>query len=231
MYSLPAIEPDIYEDNNEVNNAWELPVAFAANSAHVTTLGSNCHVGNDYDYYKIDLPAGYAYTIVPRLQDSYNSDDGNTYTLDGIFSMSPDGVDWTDTYDDVLDGNVVSLENGGSVYFMVSPYFTGETGTYLLDMTIDRSPSSAVKDNELTNQIRVYPNPAREHVMIDLSAFNGNLQKIEMVDATGHQVISTVLSPKGKTVDLSVSNVSEGIYFVRIYTDNGIVTKKIIIGN
>jgi hypothetical protein len=226
-----GIQPDVYEDNNEVNSAWELPVTFSANSAHVSSTGSNCHVGNDYDYYKIDLPAGYSYTVVPRLQDSYSSDDGNTYTLDALFSMSPDGVDWTDTYDDVLDGSVVSLENGGPVYFMVSPYFTGETGTYLLDMTIERSPSSAVKENVLTSQISVYPNPAREHVMIDLSAFSGSLQKIELVDATGHQVISPVLSPSGKSVDLSLNNLSEGIYFVRVYTDKGIVTKKLIIRN
>jgi hypothetical protein len=226
-----GIQPDIFEENNEVNNAWELPVNFAANSAHVTSTGSNCHVGNDYDYYQIDLPPGYSYTIVPRLQDSYSSDDGNTYTLDALFSMSPDGEQWTDTYDDVLDGNVISLEDGGPVYFMVSPYFTGETGTYLLDMTIERSPSSAVKENEFTSQIRVYPNPAREHVMIDLDGFNGKLQKIEMSDATGQQVISPLLSPAGKSVDLSVNNLSEGIYFVRIYSDKGILTRKIIIKN
>jgi hypothetical protein len=225
-----GIPPDAYEENNVVNNAYELPVTFSANSAHVTSTGSNCHIGNDYDYYKIDLPPGYSYTIVPRLQDSYSSDDGNTYTLDAIFSMSPDGEQWTDTYDDVVDG-VITLEDGGPVYFKVSPYFTGETGTYLLDMTVERSPSSGLKDNAFTSQIRVYPNPAREHVMIGLDAFNGVMQKIEVLDATGHQVISPVLSPSGKSVDLSVNNLSEGIYFVRMYTDKGIVTRKIIIKN
>jgi hypothetical protein len=225
-----GISPDAYEDNNVVNNAYELPVNFSSNTAHVTSTGSNCHVGNDYDYYKIDLPSGYSYTIVPRLQDSYSSNDGNTYTLDALFSMSPDGEQWTDTYDDVVDG-VITLEDGGPGYFMVSPYFTGETGTYLLDMTITKSPSSAVKDNGFTSQIRVYPNPAREHVTIDLDAFNGKMQKIELVDATGQQVISPVLSPSGKSVELSLNNLSEGIYFVRIYTDKGIATRKIIIKN
>ncbi len=226
-----GVIPDAYEQNDVVENAWELPVTFSANSAHVTSLGSNCHVGNDYDFYKIDLPSGYAYTIIPRLQDAYSSDDGNTYTLDAIFTMSPDGVEWTDTYDDVLGDQVISLEDGGPVYFMVSPYFTGETGTYLLDMTIERSPSSAVRENALTSQIRVYPNPAREHVRVDLDAFSGKLQKIEMVDATGQQVISPMLSPAGKSVDLSVSSLPEGIYFVRLYTDQGMLIRKIIIKN
>ncbi len=225
-----GIEPDKYEANDVVNDAHELQVSFAADAAHVFSDGSNCHVGNDYDYYKIDLPSGYAYTIVPRLQDAYNSDDGNTYTLDALFSMSPDGEEWTETYDDVLDDEVIYLEDGGPVYFIVSPYFTGETGTYLLDMTIERSPSTAVKD-AFTSQIRVYPNPAREHVFIDLNAFSGKLQKIELVDATGQQVINAVDSPAGKYVDLPLNNLSDGIYFVRLYTDMGIVTRKIIIEN
>ena len=36
----------------------KLPVTFSSNTADVSTPGSNCHVGNDYDYYKIDLPVG-----------------------------------------------------------------------------------------------------------------------------------------------------------------------------
>jgi hypothetical protein len=225
-----GIQPDAYEDNNVVENAFELPVNFPSNSVRITSAGSNCHVGNDYDFYKIDMPAGYSYTITPRLQDSYSSDDGNAYTLDAIFSMSPDGTNWTDTYDDIVDG-VITLDNGGPVYFLVSPYFTGETGTYTLDMTIERAPASAVKDNAITSRIRVYPNPAREHVMVDLDAFSGHLQKIELVDATGQQVISPVLSPSGNSVDISLANLSEGVYFVRMYTDKGIVTRKIILKN
>lgn len=224
-------QPDRYEQNNAAENAWELPVSFTANSAHVITDGSNCHVGNDYDYYKLDLPSGYAYTIVPRLQDAYSNDDGNTYTLDAIFTMSPNGVDWTDTYDDVLDGEVVYLEDGGLVYFMVSPFFTGETGTYLLDMTIERSPSTGVKENASTGMIRVYPNPAREHVMVDLGTFSGKMQKIELVDAAGQQVMSPLLAPAGKSVDLPVNSLAEGVYFIRMYTDKGILTRKIIIRN
>jgi hypothetical protein len=223
-----ALQPDIYEPNNDVTETRELPVTFSNDAAHVTTPGSNCHVGNDYDYYKIDLPAGYQYTINPRLQDSYNSDDGNTYTLDAIFSMSPDGVQWSDAYDDIVNSPVV-LTNGGTLYFMVSPYFTGETGTYLLDIKISRSTPSAVINQAASDLVRVYPNPARDHVWIDLSKFNGQVQQIELLDATGQQVIHRLWSPADKSVNLDLNTISEGIYFVRLYTDKGLLTKKIII--
>ena len=57
------------------------------------------------------------YIISPRLQDSYSSDDGNTYTLDALFSLSPDGEQWSDTYDDVLDGSILPLKTADQSIF------------------------------------------------------------------------------------------------------------------
>jgi hypothetical protein len=223
-----VIQPDSYEDNNTVGESRDLPVNLSNNTAHITTPGTNCHTGNDYDYFKIDLPEGYDYSISARLQDSYSSNDGNTYSLDALFSFSADGTTWSDTYDDVMDGNIIK-NGGGTVYFMVSPYFTGETGTYLLDMNVSRSPSTSVKDNELADLIRVYPNPAHDMIWIDLSAFHGGVDQIELVNAEGQQVISPVEDPLGKTIKVSVENLPGGLYFLKLHTDKGIITKKTII--
>jgi hypothetical protein len=223
-----ALLPDIYEENNTVGNSWDIPVNFVNNQVHVMTSGSNCHEGNDYDYYKIDLPAGYNYTISPRLQDSYSSDDGNTYTLDALFTLSPDGEQWTDTYDDIMNGDV-TLENGGPVYFLVSPYFTGETGTYLLDMTISRSPASALTDNDVSNLIHIYPNPAIDHVWIDLTGFNGQVNKIEVINGKGQHVLEPLINPVEKSFNMDLKNLPGGIYLIRLNTDKGILSKKIII--
>jgi hypothetical protein len=223
-----GVPPDIYEDNNATQDAYDLPVSFSQNTAHVTTDGSNCHVGTDYDYYKIDLPAGYAYTIAPRLQDSYNSNDGNVYTLDALFSASLDGDQWSDAFDDVPDG-VIELNNGGTVYFMVSPYFTGETGNYLLDMHITRGSSSGIKDPSSDASLKVYPNPARDLVNISTESFHGTIRKIEVVDAAGNPVLYPATETSGSIVNVSLNSLPDGVYGLRIYTDDGISTKKIII--
>lgn len=112
--------------------------SFSGNSATVNTTGSNLHNSSDIDYYKINLNSGYNYTITPRLHDSYNSGNGNTYSADGKFAYSTDGVNWTEFYDDIMGGNI-SIENGGTVYFCVTPYYEGNIGTYLLSIGITRT--------------------------------------------------------------------------------------------
>ena len=134
----PSLTPDIYEPNNTQNAAYNLPLVFSGNTFAKSTDGSNIHIGNDYDYYKIELPAGFSYAVSSRIHDSYNSDNGQEYTLDGLLSYSIDGTNWSDAFDDIITDNMV-VNNGGTVYFKVSPYFTGNTGTYLLDVKITRS--------------------------------------------------------------------------------------------
>lgn len=140
--TIQVVDPepvaDIYEINNTVGQAFNLPVTFSGNTAKTTTPGSTCHKGTDYDYYKVVLPAGYNYTINARIHDTYNSGNGQTYTFDGLASYSTDGTTWSDAFDDVIS-TPITVNGGGTVYFFVSPYFTGETGTYLFDASITRT--------------------------------------------------------------------------------------------
>ena len=69
-------------------------------------------------------------------------------------------------------------------------------------------------------QVTVYPNPAANMVQV---AFAGNIININVYDVLGKEIIST----KQKNVD--VSSLQEGVYFVEIKTNDGIVTKKIIV--
>ncbi len=140
MVQASSIQPDKYEVNNAVGQSYNLPLTFNNNNAAVNTVSSNCHVGTDYDYYKLNLPVGYNYVITARLHDSYNSANGIVYSLDALFSYSKDAVTWSDTYDDVMPANIV-VNGGGVVYFDVAPYFTGTTGTYLLDIQVSRIPA------------------------------------------------------------------------------------------
>ncbi|MFM8486623.1 MAG: hypothetical protein ACKOCH_09825, partial [Bacteroidota bacterium] len=96
----PLLAPDIYESNNTQNSASNLPLAFSSNTANIVTSGSNNHVGTDYDYYKVFFPAGYSYKVTPRVHDSYNSGNGQTYTNDVLFSYNLNGT-WSDAFDDV----------------------------------------------------------------------------------------------------------------------------------
>lgn len=154
VYVAPEpVYADPYEPNNSQSLAHLFTPSFSGNSATVNTTGSNLHNGSDIDYYKINLNSGYNYTITPRLHDSYNSGNGNTYSVDGKFAYSTDGVNWSEFYDDVMSGNI-SIDNGGTVYFCVIPYYDGSIGTYLLGASITRSQIT----NNYTVSVTANPN-------------------------------------------------------------------------
>ena len=137
--------PDPYEPNDTPEQAYSLPVSFTNNTAVVKTTGSDFHTASDIDYYKIDLPSGYNYSLTARLHDSCHSDDGNTYTVDGKFNYSMDGSRWSNFFDDLMQGNII-MQDGGTVYFLVVPYFEGYLGSYLLEITVERAPKGNSAD-------------------------------------------------------------------------------------
>jgi len=119
-----------------------------------------------------------------------------------------------------MSGNI-TVTNGGTIYFKVAPYYQGNTGTYLLDMSFTRTTINAIENIELGNQLSIYPNPVSSELRVSSEYLKINA--IEITDLTGKIVLVS-----NKT-DINVSNLSNGTYLVNIHSDKGIVTKKIIV--
>lgn len=133
---------DMYESNNTVSTAYALTPIFTDDMAEVNTNGANFHNSTDMDYFKIILPSGYSYQIMPVLQDFYYNDD-ITYSVDAKFYASNDAISWSNAIDN--DGSMMNpntpmtqLYDGGVVYFKVLPSFDGDLGTYSLHVYISR---------------------------------------------------------------------------------------------
>ncbi|HNQ67845.1 MAG TPA: C10 family peptidase [Bacteroidales bacterium] len=223
----PSMSADIYETNNIESTAYNLSLNFSGGTANKQTNGSNFHIGSDLDYYKLVLPTGYNYSISARLHDSYNSDNGQTYTGDAMFSYKKNST-WSDNFDDIMPTNI-SVSNGGTILFNVAPYFVGGTGTYLLDMSITRT--TELNSNSLNEQsISVYPNPATKDFYIIFSDLNLKINSIKMFDCSGREVsefdLPEYLDPK---IYCSIGDIKDGLYFIQITTEKGIVSKPIVI--
>ena len=215
------IQPDQYEENNTESKAYNFNASFSNNSATVKTTGSNFHVGNDIDFYKITLPAGYKYTLTPRLHDSDNSGNGNNYSVDALFAYKIGNSAWSETYDNVMPNNI-TITNGGTIYFKVAPYFSGNSGTYLLDIPIKRTSTTNIDNNNIETNINVFPNPTKDEIYIK-SEFQ--IQKVEIYNLTG----SLVITENNFLGKISVAALSQGVYTVKIYTNNCVSIEKIVI--
>ncbi|MEI6750465.1 MAG: C10 family peptidase [Bacteroidota bacterium] len=227
---LPApLSPDIYENNNTVTVSYNLTLSYSGNSAHKTTAGSNMHNSTDQDYYKIVLPTGYNYTISARVHDSYNSGNGQTYTNDVLFTYRINSGAWSTTYDDIMP-NTIST-GPATVYFHVSPYFTGTTGTYLLDLTVTRTSTSDIEEHSVQNeQVSIYPNPAQNTINIFLKSFETSEQHVSIVNTIGQIVYSetwVVNSDLIKPID--VGNLSNGLYIFTIDDGKALLKKPFVV--
>lgn len=110
----------------------------------------------------------------------------------------------------------VTLQNGVQYYLMVDGYqnFPGE---FCLEFT--RQSTVSVSESELLS-IDVYPNPTENNI-----SWNGvNAQTAEIYDNAGRVVIS-VSQPNGR-VDLS--NLIEGVYILKVFTNEGTYTSRVI---
>jgi hypothetical protein len=72
----------------------------------------------------------------------------------------------------------------------------------------------------------VFPNPAKDFV--NVHNYNKiSIHKIDILDLTGRLVQSVQVIEQQQNI-IYLNNLSSGAYFMRIYTDKGVVNKKII---
>ena len=83
--------------------------------------------------------------------------------------------------------------------------------------------NSGVEDF-LTNSVTLYPNPADE--VVNVQCKMNNVQSVEVIDVFGKVV--NILNVTDNTTRINVSGLASGIYFVRVTTEVGIVTKSFV---
>ena len=154
--------------------------------------------------YFTDTNTGYAvgaYTIVKTI------DGGNTWT-------------------DLSSGIKVYL---WSVYFtkINTGYAVGNAGTIL--KTINGGEVVSIKETKLQESTyNIYPNPANNKITI---AHSGNLAEeaiISIFDIKGEQIMYNKFQNQNR-FEMDVSTLTKGIYFVKIQTNSGIKSKKLVI--
>ena len=71
----------------------------------------------------------------------------------------------------------------------------------------------------------IYPNPTDGKLKIDNKELK--IKSIEIFNTIGQPLLSipSIMSPE---IEIDISHLTDGLYFLRIKTENGIITKKLI---
>jgi bilirubin oxidase len=96
----------------------------------------------------------------------------------------------------------------------------GMMGQFVVESTL------SVEENELSNKLKVYPNPAKNTIYIAIEG-GLNIDTIEIINQLGSVVLDKKINFNEDSIQ--IEGLSKGIFFLKIYVDSLSTTKKIII--
>ena len=118
------------------------------------------------------------------------------------------------------------LSGVGTLYdrVVLFPGWGVTSGTYYVDNIEQGTASGIGMDEQNSNLLTLAPNPANDFVCISINATNAHFS---IVSLTGQLVANGILT-EGQNA-LSTANLSNGIYMVRVSSDEGTSVQKLIV--
>ncbi len=89
--------------------------------------------------------------------------------------------------------------------------------------TLEEEIPDGISNYDLDKSVSLYPNPTSDRVTISAQ---GMMESVSMYDVYGKLISTMKVNDTNATVDLS--SYASGVYFARITTENGVVTKRIV---
>jgi hypothetical protein len=153
----------------------------------------------------------------PGMQEFYlvktdNNGNSGCYEGDPSFTVT--------TPSTIVSTASPSVSNGGLEFNQL---------TIINDSCLTTVLCSSVGVDELVNEnkIDIFPNPASSAFTISYVRFT--ISNIEMYNVIGEKVFSQPVTQNQKQVTISVTDFSPGIYFAKLVSEQGFVTRKIVV--
>ncbi len=168
--------------------------------------------GNDPDFFKLEIQKYSNGVLAPQVVEFYLAD----YRFeDNSEDYIVDDWQWVD---------LTSLGNVDSLHFTLSSTDVGDFGIntplfFSIDnLEIGTEISTNTDNLELmTNQLRVYPNPAISEITLALPKI-ASASNLQIFDGLGREVLHQVINPAQNSIDISSLDV--GTYFLQVRAIN-----------
>ncbi|MBO7490892.1 MAG: fibronectin type III domain-containing protein [Bacteroidales bacterium] len=132
---------------------------------------------------------------------------------------------WSTSIANATTYTLTDLEANVTYEFKVEAHCTN-------GLTSDASNSVTIQTDDvgvqswLEKSVTLYPNPATEMIAVAVSDANIMITGVEVYNVYG-QLINTIVSAENP-LRINVSGLADGMYYVRVTTDNGVVTKNFV---
>ena len=182
----------------------------------------------DVAYVEYSTNFGQNWSVLGSLGTGwYNSD--RTSATSGTDCFECVGAQWTGTNTtfNTYSYGLTSLATETNVIFRI--VFISDASVNQLGVKIDDFVINGVLSNQSfeANQVAVFPNPSNG--IFNIAFGNLNPNKIEVYDISGKLILQkNNLEVTNNQTNINLSTTSDGVYFVKISTENNTITKRII---
>jgi hypothetical protein len=116
-------------------------------------------------------------------------------------------------------------------------YSEGNTGAWsnnagLGDATLSNEEVSAplsVNDIEDIKNLNIYPNPAKDHFVIQTADLNLENARVEVLSLSGQTILVQQITTTQSTVEVNISSLTSGLYLVRLISNDSNFVAKLIV--
>jgi len=190
---------------------------------------------------KYSIDAGTTWTIIPSdafTANPYNTTlttangNNNPMVEEAVFSGADENSDNSIWGQSVIDLSALGIVANSSLklrWEFGSDGCNGNDGWYLDDIVIYNCSQSSLATNDidfLSNNVRVSKNPSSGIFEIKMQSIEGF--KYDIYDIRGKSIMNKV-PIDANSFNIDLSNYSKGLYFFKLYSSLGSITKKLIL--
>lgn len=255
--SLPS--QDWTVDNPDGSAAWAITSTAGATGSKSLKLNNTTNDDGDVDEFissNIDLSSVSDFELTFKYAFAKKNSSNSDYLR--VYASSDCGETWS-VRKNISANNIATAPNTSSSFTpsasqwetvsitnIVSSFWTpnfrfkfefvsgGGNNVYIDDINLaDPSDiSSSVAEENGINFFRVYPNPASTITNVSLNTETVKDIEIEVLDMIGKKVMTIY---QGETsigtnnYSVNTSNISKGVYFINIRSENNLISKKLIL--
>jgi len=213
-----------YSNSNLFNgNQVNCVMTSNANCANPTTATSNTITINVTS----NIQASISISVSPS--NIINQGDNATFTATNTNSVPSPFYQWKLNNINVgTNSNIYSnsnLLNGDQIKCILSSSSSCVTGSPATSNTITMTITTGISDFDFNNEIKIYPNPVKNKLIVQFENFKNF--EIKLVNVLGKEIYNQKIS--NEKTEINLSEYSKGIYFLIVDTEEGIFRKKIFV--
>jgi hypothetical protein len=176
--------------------------------------------GKSVTYRSLDEGKTWSRNESPLLATNWTGHDSMIFSYGAAhaYSTSDLGVTWKEITDDIdpcLTQPSAFLATSADLYAGTANGLWGRAR---------ETPPLAVRDPASQIQVYLSPNPAVNDLQV--SVMGSTIDRLELLDLLGHQVLNT--TPRRTSTHVSLSDLPRGAYFLRITSEDGITSRRIV---